>query len=192
MHYFASAGQILINVLFGALIALVVLRVLLQCVRANFYNPVCQFLYKITNPVLMPLRKVIPAWRNLDVAGVLLAWLLTAIELGLLYFVVGQRLGLIGLGVMALADLVDFVLMLYFGLILVRVFLSFVSVERSNPIVPLIVQLTDPVLKPLRRYIPAVASLDLSPMAAMLIIMLARVLIVAPILDLGLHLAQGS
>ncbi|MET0225446.1 MAG: YggT family protein [Dokdonella sp.] len=192
MHYFASAGQILINVLFGALIALVVLRVLLQCVRANFYNPVCQFLYKITNPVLMPLRKVIPAWRNLDVAGVLLAWLLTAIELGLLYAVVGQRLGLIGLGVMALADLVDFVLMLYFGLILVRVFLSFVSVERSNPIVPLIVQLTDPILKPLRRYIPAVASLDLSPMAAMLIIMLARVLIVAPILDLGLNLAQGS
>jgi YggT family protein len=191
MHYFASAGQILINVLFGALIALIVLRVLLQCVRANFYNPVCQFLYKMTNPVLMPLRKVIPAWRNLDIAGVLLAWLLTAIELGLLYVVVGQRLGLIGLGVMALADLVDFVLMLYFGLILVRVFLSFVSVERSNPIVPLIVQLTDPVLKPLRRYIPAVASLDLSPMAAMLIIMLARVLIVAPILDFGLRLAQA-
>lgn len=191
MHYFASAGQILINVLFGALIALVVLRVLLQCVRANFYNPVCQFLYKITNPVLMPLRKVIPAWRNLDIAGVLLAWLLTAIELALLYVVVGQRLGLIGLGVMALADLVDFVLMLYFGLILVRVFLSFVSVERSNPIVPLIVQLTDPVLKPLRRFIPAVAALDLSPMAAMLIILMARVLIVAPLLDFGLHLAQA-
>jgi len=190
MHYFASAGQILINVLFGALIALVVLRVLLQCVRANFYNPVCQFLYKLTNPVLMPLRKVIPAWRNLDIAGVLLAWLLTAIELALLY-VVGQRLGLIGLGVMALADLVDFVLMLYFGLILVRVFLSFVSVERSNPIVPLIVQLTDPVLKPLRRFIPAVAGLDLSPMAVMLIILLARVLIVAPLLDFGLHLAQA-
>jgi len=191
MHYFASAGQILINVLFGALIALVVLRVLLQCVRANFYNPVCQFLYKITNPVLMPLRKVIPAWRNLDIAGVLLAWLLTAIELALLYVVVGQRLGLIGLCVMALADLVDFVLMLYFGLILVRVFLSFVSVERSNPIVPLIVQLTDPVLKPLRRFIPAVAGLDLSPMAVMLIILLARVLIVAPLLDFGLHLAQA-
>jgi len=191
MHYFASAGQILINVLFGALIALVVLRVLLQCVRANFYNPVCQFLYKVTNPVLMPLRKVIPAWRNLDIAGVLLAWLLTAIELALLYVVVGQRLGLVGLGVMALADLVDFVLMLYFGLILVRVFLSFVSVERSNPIVPLIVQLTDPVLKPLRRFIPAVAGLDLSPMAVMLAILLARVLIVAPLLDFGLHLAQA-
>ncbi|MEP7043564.1 MAG: YggT family protein [Dokdonella sp.] len=192
MHYFASAGQILINVVFGALIALVVLRVLLQCVRANFYNPVCQMLYKVTNPVLMPLRKIIPAWRTLDVAGVLLAWLLTAIELALQYTLVGQHLGLLGLAVMALAELVDFVLMLYFGLILVRVFLSFVNVERSNPIVPLIVQLTDPVLKPLRRFIPPIAALDLSPMVAMLAIMLARVLIVAPILDLGLRLAQAA
>jgi YggT family protein len=80
MTYFANAGQILVNFIFGALIALLVLRVLLQCVRANFYNPICQFIYKLTNPVLMPMRKVIPAWRNLDIAGVLLAWLLTAIE----------------------------------------------------------------------------------------------------------------
>jgi YggT family protein len=191
MHYFASAGQILINFAFGALIALVVMRVLLQCVRANFYNPICQFLYKVSNPVLMPLRKIIPAWRNLDIAGVLLAWLLSAIKLALLYALAGQSLGIAGLVLMALADLVDFVLMLYFGLILVRVFLSFVTVERSNPIVPLIFQLTDPILRPIRRFIPPIAGLDLSPMIAMLAIMLARVLIVGPILDLGLRLAQA-
>jgi len=191
MHYFASAGQILINFAFGALIALVVMRVLLQCVRANFYNPICQFLYKVSNPVLMPLRKIIPAWRNLDIAGVLLAWLLSAIKLALLYALAGQSLGIAGLVLMALADLVDFVLMLYFGLILVRVFLSFVTVERSNPIVPLIFQLTDPILRPIRRFIPPIAGLDLSPMIAMLAIMLARVLVVGPILDLGLRLAQA-
>jgi YggT family protein len=191
MHYFASAGQILINFAFGALIALVVMRVLLQCVRANFYNPICQFLYKVSNPVLMPLRKIIPAWRNLDIAGVLLAWLLSAIKLALLYALAGQSLGIAGLVLMALADLVDFLLMLYFGLILVRVFLSFVTVERSNPIVPLIFQLTDPILRPIRRFIPPIAGLDLSPMIAMLAIMLARVLIVGPILDLGLRLAQA-
>ena len=72
MSYFADAGQILIRFVFGALITLVVLRVLLQMVRANFYNPICQFLYKATNPVLMPLRRVVPSWRNLDVAGVLI------------------------------------------------------------------------------------------------------------------------
>jgi len=189
MGYIANAGQLLINFAFGALVALVVLRVLLQVARANFYNPVCQFLYKVTNPVLMPLRKVIPAWRNLDVAAVLLAWLLSAIKLALLYALAGHRLGIAGLVLMALADLVDFVLMLYLGLILVRVLLSFISVERSNPIVPLVFQLTEPVLGPIRKRLPSLGGSDFSPMLAWLAIMLGRVLAVEPVFDLGRRLA---
>jgi YggT family protein len=189
MGYIANAGQLLINFAFGALVALVVLRVLLQVARANFYNPVCQFLYKATNPVLMPLRKVIPAWRNLDVAAVLLAWLLSAIKLALLYALAGHRLGIAGLVLMAFADLVDFVLMLYLGLILVRVLLSFISVERSNPIVPLVFQLTEPVLGPIRKRLPSLGGIDFSPMLAWLAIMLARVLAVEPVFDLGRRLA---
>jgi YggT family protein len=192
MSYFANAGQILINFAFGALIALLVLRVLLQIVRANFYNPICQFLYKLTNPVLMPLRKVIPPWRNLDIAGILLAWLLSAIKLALLYALAGQSLGILGLGVMALADLIDFVLMLYLGVILVYVLISFISVERSNPIVPLVHQLIEPLLRPLRRRLPTLGGIDFSPMLVWLVILLARVLVVGPILDFGLRLAQSA
>jgi YggT family protein len=191
MTYFANAGQILVNFAFGALITLVVLRVLLQIVRANFYNPVCQFLYKLTNPVLMPLRRVIPAWRTVDLAALLLAWLLSAIKLALMYALLGQRLGLAGLAVMALADLVDFVLVLYLGLILLRAVLSFVSVDRANPIVPLVYQLTEPLLRPVRLKLPPLAGLDLSPMVVLLVIVLARVLVAAPLLELGMHLAQG-
>ncbi|MEO5626657.1 MAG: YggT family protein [Dokdonella sp.] len=192
MSYFANAGQILITFAFGALIALLVLRVLLQIVRANFYNPICQFLYKLTNPVLMPLRKLIPAWRNVDIAGIVLAWLLTAIKLALLYALAGQSLGIVGLGVMALADLIDFVLMLYLGVMLVYVLLSFISVERSNPIVPLVHQLIEPILRPVRRRLPTLGGLDFSPMLVWLVILLARVLIVGPILDVGLRLAQAA
>src|SRR3954470_1963248 len=112
MGYFANAGQIVIQFVFGALIALIVLRVLLQLVRANFYNPICQFLYKTTNPVLMPLRKVIPSWRNLDIAGIVLAWVVTAIKLALLAATFGQAVSLAGIGVLSIADLVDFVLLL--------------------------------------------------------------------------------
>jgi YggT family protein len=192
MGYFANAGQILINFAFGALIALLVLRVLLQWVHANFYNPICQFLYKATNPVLIPLRKVIPAWRNVDIAAIVLAWLLTAIKLWLMYALAEQDLGALGLFVMALADLCDFVLMLYFGLILGRVLLSFISVERANPIVPLIFQLTEPVLRPIRKRLPSFGGFDLSPMVAWLALMLARVLIVSPLLDFGMRLAQSA
>ena len=191
MGYFANAGQIVIQFVFGALIALIVLRVLLQWVRANFYNPICQFLYKTTNPVLMPLRKVIPAWRNLDIAGIALAWLATALKLVLLYTTVGQTLGVLGLAVLALADLVDFLLLLYIVLVLVRVVISFVGADSYHPVVPLVMQLTEPVMKPFRRLIPNVGGLDFSPMVVLLVLTLARVLIAKPLLDLGLRLAQG-
>jgi YggT family protein len=191
MGYFANAGQIVIQFVFGALIALIVLRVLLQWVRANFYNPICQFLYKATNPVLMPLRKIIPAWRNLDIAGIVLAWLATALKLVLLYATVGQALGVLGLAVLAFADLVDFVLLLYIVLILVRVVISFVGADSYHPVVPLVMQLTEPVMKPFRRLIPNVGGLDFSPMVVLLVITLARVLVAKPLLDVGLRLAQG-
>lgn len=191
MGYFANAGQILIQFVFGALILLIVLRVLLQWVRANFYNPICQFLYKATNPVLMPLRRVVPSWRNLDVAGVVLAWLVTALKLVLLAATVGQTLGLLGLAVLAFADLLDFVLLLYIVLILARVVISFIGADSYHPLVPLVIQVTEPVLKPFRRLLPDVGGLDFSPMVAWLAIMLARVLIARPLLDAGMRLAQG-
>jgi YggT family protein len=192
MGYLANAGQLLINFAFGVLVSLVVIRVLLQLARANFYNPLCQFLYKLTNPILMPLHRLVPNWRNLDIAGVLLAWLLSAIKVALLYAVFGQGLRIGGLIVMALADLIDFVLLLYLGLILLRVLLSFISVERSNPIVPLVIQLTEPLLRPIRRRVPAMGALDFSPAIAMLAIALLRVLLVAPLVDLGKQLAQAA
>jgi YggT family protein len=192
MGYFANAGQLLINFAFGVLVSLVVVRVLLQLVRANFYNPICQMLYKLTNPVLMPVHRLVPNWRNLDIAGGLLAWLLSAIKVALLYAMFGVGLRIAGLVVMALADLVDFVLLLYLALILVRVLLSFISVERSNPIVPLVIQLTEPLLRPIRRRVPAMGGLDFSPAIVMLAIALMRVLLVAPLSDIGKQLAQAA
>lgn len=191
MSYIANALQIVIEFSFGILIALIVLRVLLQLVRANFYNPICQFLYKATNSLLMPFRRIIPAWRRVDLAGIVLAWLVTALKLILLAAVVGRFLGLAGLAIMAVADLAGFVLMLYLGLILAQVLLSFVQIDRRHPLLPLIHQLTEPVLKPIRRRLPTVAGLDFSPLVAWLVILLARALLVQPLLDFGMRLALG-
>jgi YggT family protein len=83
------------------------------------------------------------------------------------------------------------VLLLYIVLILVRVVLSFVGGDSYHPIVPLVMQLTEPVLKPFRRWLPDIGGIDFSLMVALLAITLARVLIARPLLDLGLSLAQG-
>ena len=93
--------------------------------------------------------------------------------------------------VRALAVLIDCVLLLYIVLVLVRVVLGFVGADSHHPVVPLVMQLTEPVLRPFRRLIPNVGGLDFSPMIVLLVITLARVLIAKPLLDLGLRLAQG-
>lgn len=188
MPYLANAGQILIEFIFGILVGLVVLRVLLQLVRANFQNPICQFLYKTTNPVMMPLRKIIPAWRRLDIAGVVLAWLLLLLKRVLIFAMVGVMPSLAGIAVIAFADLIGFVLMLMLILVIVRVILSFVGGDGYHPVIPLVFQLTEPVLKPVRTRLPALGGFDFSPMIILLVIMLLQALLVAPLLDLGLRM----
>jgi YggT family protein len=192
MGYFANAGSILIEVLFGLLIGLFVVRVLLQLVRANFYNPICQFFYKATNPVLMPMRRFIPAWRSLDTAGLLVALLLCAIKVWLLAALSGFSLPPLATLVLAIAALLDFFLYLYFWLIIIRIVASFFATDSYHPIFPLLSQLTEPVLAPLRKALPALGPFDLSPLIATLAILLARALLVAPLSDLGVALAQGG
>ena len=189
MSYFANAGQILIEVIFGLAVLLFVLRVLLQLVRANFYNPICQFVYKATNPVLMPMRRVLKPLRNLDSAGAVVAFLLECLKIWLLVAVAGRALGPAATLVLGFADLLSMLVGLYFALILARVILSWVGRDSYHPIVPLIAQLTQPVIAPLRRVLPDLGGFDLSPMMAMVLLMLARALIIAPLQDWGALLA---
>lgn len=192
MPYLANAAQILIEFIFSILVGLVVLRVLLQLVRANFHNPICQFLYKATNPVLMPLRRIIPAWRRLDIAGVVLAWILLVLKRVLIFAMIASVPSFAGLALIAFADLIGFTLTIVLMLVIVRVILSFVASDSYHPIVPLVFQLTEPIMKPVRKRMPALGGLDLSPMIILLAIFLLQALVVAPLLDLGLRLGNGT
>ena len=185
MSYFQNAGVLLVQVLFGILLAVVMLRVLLQLVRANFYNPICQGLYRATNPVLMPLQKAIPSWRNLNLAGVLLAYVVALVWVLALFSLAGQVPGVLGLLVLAFAKLLDFGMTIMIWLIVIRALMSFVSADRDNPVVPLLVQLTDPVLKPFQRIIPPLGGFDLSPIVAIVVLYLGQALVAAPLYDLG-------
>ena len=189
MGYFANAGMLLVNALFGILLAIVVLRVLLQATRANFYNPICQLLYKATNPVLMPLQKVVPNWRNWNLGGVIVAWLLAIVWIFAITALSGLAPNPLGAVVLGLAKLVDFVLVMLFWIILIRVILSFVSSDFDNPVVPLLYKISDPVLKPFQRFLPRPGGIDFSPLVATLAIYIARALIVAPLYDAGMRLA---
>lgn len=191
MGYFANAGMILVEVLFGLLIGLFVFRVLLQLVRANFYNPICQFFYRATNPLLMPLRRFLPPWRSLDTAGALVSWLLATLKVWVQAALAGYLLGPLPTLILGLADLLSLLLNLFFWLILIRVILSFIRSDSYHPAVPLLMQLTEPVLAPFRRLIPATGPFDWSPLLAALSLQLAQVLLLAPLHDLGAMLARS-
>lgn len=183
MPYFANAMVLLVQAIFGLLLFLIVIRVLLQAVRANFYNPICQAMYKATNPVLMPLGKVLPTWRGLNLAGVTIAWLVAcAWVLSLSAFgALAGRPGPLGIVVLGLAQLIGFTLQTLFWITIVRVLLSWLAGESPNPAVPLIYRISDLILKPFQRIIPPLGGFDLSPLFGLLAVQLAQILVVAPL-----------
>ncbi|MDX1460513.1 MAG: YggT family protein [Xanthomonadales bacterium] len=160
----------LVSTLFDLYIVAVILRLLLQWVRADFYNPLSQFLVRITNPLLIPLRKVIPAVGPLDTASVVLAFGLEYINLMLVYAINGFPFDLPRIALIASMKLILAVLWLYFFLIIIMVILSWVGGRARHPIIPLIYQLTEPVLRPFRKLIPPIAGMDLSPLFALIAI----------------------
>jgi YggT family protein len=159
----------LINTLFSLYIVAILLRFLLQWAKADFYNPFCQFLMKITNPLLLPLRKIIPGWFGLDIAAVILMLALQIIEIALIDWIIGLPISATIILPAALR-LVILTLNIYFYLVLMRAILSWISPYQNNPMQIVLIQLTEPVLRPIRNIIKPIQGFDLSPIALMIAI----------------------
>ncbi len=186
MNYLSDAGALLTNTLFGLVLGVLLLRIALQALRANFYNPICQAIYKVTNPILMPLQRFVPVRRGLHWPGLVLAWLLALVWMWVLHALRGVSLGPAALMLLGLAKLLDFALVMTMLLIVLRALLSLVGGSYDNPLLPVLAQLTNPLLKPIQRVIPALAGFDFSPLFAILAITLLRILVVRPLFDLAI------
>ncbi|MCF6322805.1 MAG: YggT family protein [Gammaproteobacteria bacterium] len=183
--YFSNPALYLIDAVFGLYLIAVMLRFLLQLVRASFHNPVCQFLVKITNPPLVPLRRIIPGFKGIDIASL---FLLFAIQMASILFkllIIGKSFSIIVIIPVAVADLLSLALNVFMVAILIQVVLSWVGQGIHNPITTTIYSLTEPVLRPVRRLIPPIAGMDLSPLVALLSIPLIKMLVISPISNLG-------
>ncbi len=190
-NYFANAGQILISVAFGAALAIMLLRQMAELARVDFYNPVCQFLYRATSSLVMPMQRLVPRMGRVNLAPLLLAYLVAAVEMLLVTLVEGTVPRVPGLLLMALASVLDNLLVLYMVIIFVSALISLFDVDAQHPLVPFVDQISRPILRVLRRRLPAIAGFDISPAIAIVIIMLARALVVQPISDFALRIAVG-
>lgn len=191
--YLSNAGEFLISVIFDLYILAVMLRFLLQWVRADFYNPFSQFLVKVTNPALRPLRRIIPGYAGIDWPSILLMLILQAVELVLISLLkIGIVPAVSGLVVLSIAQLLQLAVWIYIVLILVQVILSWVNPHAYSPVTVLMYQLTDPIMRPVRRMIPPAGGFDWSPLVVIIALNLILILVIAPLGDLGQSLSYRA
>lgn len=186
----SDAGIFLVNTVFGLYILLVALRFLLQCVRADFYNPISQFLVTFTNPPLRFLRRFIPGFAGIDWPSLLLMLALQSLELvitGLLG--AGQIPALPGLLVLSIAALLKLFIYIFFFAIFIQIIISWVNPGAYNSATVILSRLTDPLLRPARRLIPPISGLDLSPMVVIVALQLMIILFIKPLTYLGYSLS---
>ena len=182
--YLAQPAVFLVKVIFGLYATLVVLRFLLQLTRADFYNPLSQFIVKATKPLLNPLRRVIPGVSGIDVASLILAWFVLALEQTAILALAGAGLQIAGGALLAIPELITLFINIFLFAILIQVIISWINPGSYNPAIGLIHSLTEPLLSPVRQRLPNMGGLDLSPMVVMLGLVLLEMLLIPPIKDL--------
>ncbi|AQT96977.1 MULTISPECIES: YggT family protein [Pseudomonas] len=164
----------------GSLYLLIVLmRFVLQLVRANFYNPLCQFIVKATQPLLKPLRRIIPSLFGLDMSSLVLAILvqlaLMALTLLLTYGTTGNFVQLL---IWAIIGVTALFLKIFFFALIISVILSWVAPGSHNPGAELVNQICEPALAPFRRLLPNLGGLDISPILAFMVLKLLDMLVI--------------
>ncbi len=188
MNYLQNAGAFLITTIFGFVIGLFLIRLLLIGAGAPFNNPICRFVYSATNSIATPLRRFVPRWGRIEFASLLIAWLLALVEFGLLMLISGTALSLPGVMLRALVQILGWLIWIELIAILVRCVLSFIVTARYDPNVQLLIQCTEPVVRPFRRLLPALGGLDFSCWFASIALILVQMLVLAPLADLALQL----
>ncbi|HSX60310.1 MAG TPA: YggT family protein [Tahibacter sp.] len=172
MGFFRDAGLMLVQIFFSMVMLVFALRLLLPLTRVRFNNPLCQFIYKVTNPVVGPLSQLVPPVRQVSLATVLVLWLIALLQTALMFLLVGYPLRIGELLLTGTAVTIYFLLGIAFWGILFSAIASFFSPDRRNPAVEVLFGLTEPLLRPFRKWPPRLEHFDLSPLYASIVLRL--------------------
>jgi YggT family protein len=174
----------LVQTLLSLYLVTMLLRFLLQLVRADFYNPISQFIVKVTNPLVIPLRRVIPGLGGIDVSSLLLALLLQLAAIVALLLINGlPPPGIFLLLAWSVLGVLGLLVNIYFFALLAMIILSWVAAGSRHPAIYLLYQITEPVMVPFRKVLPPMGGLDLSPILVFVLINIIQIAL--------RHLAQG-
>lgn len=183
--YFATPLIFLIDTVFSLYIFALLLRFLFQWCGADPRNPVSQFLIRVTHPPLRLLRRMIPSFGRVDTACILLMIGLQTSASFLVLWVRGESLPIGVMSILAVAQLIELVLNVYFYAIIIRSLLSWFGPTAYNPAISLLFSLTEPLLYWSRRILPPTGGIDLSPLVPLVVIQLTRMMILPPLQELA-------
>jgi len=180
MNALTNVSYFLVDTLFSLYLIVVVVRFLLGWTRADFYNPISQFVVAATNPLILPLRRILPPIGKIDTASVVAMIGLKVVQVSLLLLIKGGQpsvLAILGYAMIQLIVLIIYVLM--FAIIILAV-MSWVNPQAyagNNPLVSVLNSLTRPVLEPISRIIPRMGMFDLSPLVALLLLQVILIVV---------------
>jgi YggT family protein len=175
--YLTNPLEFLISTLFSLYILVVMLRFILGAVRADFYNPVSQFLVRVTNPLLVPMRRIIPSIRQYDTSALLLMLFLQLLSLTIVVLLRGASVPFLALLLAAIGELVILAFNVFIFAIVIQVIISWVNPGNYNPVNALLTSITSPVLRPIQKLIPPISGMDLSPLVALIGLQVMKMLI---------------
>lgn len=175
-----NAFFFLVSTLFDVFLWAVMLRVILQVVRADFYNPISQLIWQVTQPLLRPLQKVLPKYRQWDLAAVALLAGVALIYIHVVAAILDVGVGGLASLWFALLKLVTLALNLFTFALFVQAILSWVGPGVSNPAGSILWSMNEPLLRPVRRVIPPMSGLDLSPLVVIVLLQFVNLLVPLP------------
>ncbi|MAZ39988.1 MAG: hypothetical protein CMF49_07685 [Legionellales bacterium] len=190
MNSTEQAFEFLINAAFDAAILLFLFRFILQIVQVDYYNPLTQFIVKYTKPILKPLSNILPTIKGWNLAALAVMLLLESIKIYLnIEIATGMMPNILGILIWAVGDLIYYFLHLYLFAILGLAILSWVKPTGGNALMEILYKITMPLMRPVRRVIPPMGGIDISPIPVLIGLKFLSILLVEPIVTVGMRLA---
>lgn len=185
-----NAGIFLINIIFDIYLLILTVRFILCWVRAEESNPVTKFVIRATQPLIAPLRVIIPTIKNVELSTLLLIILLAILKFFLVSLVVFGLPNILGLIILGLADTLKLIVNTFFYAIILQVILTWINQDLS-PVGRMLTQLVSPIMRPLQRVIPPIGGIDISPIPALILLELIIITVVNFSFSVGLTIAFG-
>lgn len=186
MNPLANAGYYLTDTIFNFFIYLVLIRFWMQWVHANFHNQIGQTIINLSNPIIIPFRKVLPSIGTVDTASLVVAFIITYLKLITFSLLKGFSPDWLTFVTHALGSLINSCTYIFMGAIFLKIIMSWVNPHSYHPVMGIAHAIAEPLMAPARKLLPAFSGLDLSPILVIMFLKLTQILIAIPLMNLRL------